>query len=300
MGLDDVAAALRSGAVPVCHQPVFIIGSPRSGTTALARALAEHSCLWTSHESYFLHGLFGDGRPGRVHRHQANRDAFGWVITEQVDRAEFLAYVGVGLNALFTSRAGGRRWIDQTPMYTLIADDLAELFPDALFLHILRDGRGVVNSMMSFTQKFAERPEAARHVPRWATDVAEACRTWASYVTHADEFCTSNPARTLTVVNEELSADPVGGFDEVLSFLGLATEPGPADHFGGNRVNSSFVRGTGRSDTWDSWPTGHREVFVAEAGAAMVEMGFVDVAELQRWAQGSATPDLRRRDEVHG
>jgi hypothetical protein len=296
MGLEDLTAALRSGAVPACHQPVFIIGSPRSGTTALARALAEHSGLWTSHESYVLHGLFGDGRPARVHHKQANRDAFGWVITEQVDRAEFLAYVGLGLNALFTSRAGGRRWIDQTPMYTLMVDDLAELFPDALFLHILRDGRGVVNSMMSFNQKFAERPEAARHVPSWATDVAEACRTWASYVTRADEFCLRNPARTLTVVNEALSADPVRGFDGVLGFLGLATEPGPASRFGGQRINSSFVRGTGRPDTWDSWPVGHREVFVAEAGAAMAEMGLADAAELQRWAQGVAAPDLRLRD----
>jgi hypothetical protein len=150
-------------------------------------------------------------------------------------------------------------------------------------VHIVRDGRGVVNSMMSFTQKFAERPEAARHVPSWASDVAEACRTWASYVTRADEFCRGNPTRAFTVVNDVLSEDPVRGFDEILAFLGLASETGPASRFGGPRINSSFVRGTGRSDAWDAWPAGHREVFVAEAGTAMIELGLAEDDELQRW-----------------
>ena len=290
-GIDDVTAALATGAVPVCHRPVFIIGSPRSGTTALARALGEHSELWTSHESYFLNGLFGDGRPGRVHTRQANRKAFGWIITEEVDRAEFLAYVGIGLNALFTSRAGGRRWIDQTPMYTLIADQLSEIFPDALFVHIVRDGRRVVNSMMSFMDKFESRPQATRHVPGWAGDFGASCRTWNEYVTEASGFCRAHPDRSLTIVNEPLSADPVRGFDHVFDFLGVGPERGPSEYFGSKRVNSSYGTGTSRAEAWDAWSPQQRQVFVDECGAAMVDLDLVDRESLQRWVDTSSVDE---------
>src|SRR5208283_4344638 len=45
-----------------CPDPVFILGAPRSGTTALAWSLAQHSSLWTSGESYILWELFGHQR----------------------------------------------------------------------------------------------------------------------------------------------------------------------------------------------------------------------------------------------
>lgn len=294
-----MSPALRH--VEVCRRPVFVIGSPRSGTTALARSLAEHPDLWTSHESYFLNGLFGDGRPAYVHTRQTARSAPGWLKTEQVDRAEFLAAVGLGLNAMFTSRAGGRRWIDQTPLYTLFADDLAELFPDALFLHIVRDGRRVVNSMKSFPAKFEHRPEALRHVPGWATDFAEGCRTWTEYVTHADALCSAHPTRALTVVNEELSEDPDRGFARILRFLDVPASPAPAALFGSQRINSSYGRDAGqaaaRAEKWEAWTGRQRAVFMAEAGATMVEMGLVDPVELQRWAAGA--PDRLPAEEAH-
>ena len=80
------------------------------------------------------------------------RAGFG---VEDVSREEFLASVGMGINALITSRSGGRRWIDHTPLYTLIVDTLAEVFPGASFIHILRDGREVVHSMLDFADSIA-------------------------------------------------------------------------------------------------------------------------------------------------
>lgn len=288
MAFDDVAAALASGALPVCHRPVFVIGCPRSGTTALARALGEHSELWTSHESYFLHGLFGDGRPAAVHGRQRARSAPGWLITEEVDRAEFLAYVGAGLNALYTSRSGGRRWIDQTPMYTLMADDLAELFPDAQFVHILRDGRDVVESMVHFLSRFDGRPEARRHVPAWAADFDASCRTWVDYVAHAARFAADHPGRTTTVVNDDLAADPAGGFAELFAFLGVAAEGGPADYLATRRVNSSFGEGGATPRRGERWSHEQRARFVGVCGDTMVELGLADDDELDRWAWAAA------------
>ena len=285
MAIDDVTEALATGRLDVCPSPIFIIGCPRSGTTALARALGEHSQLWTSHESYFLNGLFGDGRPAKVHRRQRARDAPGWLITEDVDRAEFLAYVGAGLNALYTSRSGGRRWIDQTPMYTLFAADLAELFPGAVFLHMLRDGRDVVESMMHFRAKFEDRPQARRHIPGWAADFDASCRTWTEYVTHAAGFCVDHPDRTHTVGNSRVATDPAAAVADVCRFLGIHAEDGPVQRLSAKRVNSSYVgsAAAARSAAGASWTPPQRARFIELCGEAMIDLGLVDVADLERW-----------------
>jgi hypothetical protein len=47
--------------VDICDSPVFVIGSPRSGTTALAFALGQHPGLATSDESQILVDLFFKG-----------------------------------------------------------------------------------------------------------------------------------------------------------------------------------------------------------------------------------------------
>ena len=41
----------------LCPDPIFVIGSPRSGTTALAQSLGRHPDLWVGKESYLLHDL---------------------------------------------------------------------------------------------------------------------------------------------------------------------------------------------------------------------------------------------------
>lgn len=41
----------------ICENPIFIIGSPRSGTSILAWSLAEHSQLDVFDESNFLWNL---------------------------------------------------------------------------------------------------------------------------------------------------------------------------------------------------------------------------------------------------
>src|SRR5205085_3297536 len=127
--------------VAVCRNPIFVIGSPRSGTTILAWSLAEHTHLWTSEETVILEHLYGRGRVDRAFRDTTEPPLKNWFKAQGVERDELLKYLGVGINALITSRSGGRRWIDQTPSYTFIAGLLGRMFPDALFLHILRDGR---------------------------------------------------------------------------------------------------------------------------------------------------------------
>lgn len=247
----------------VCESPVFIIGSPRSGTSILAWALAQNPAFATSYESDVLYELADQQRLEAVYRKATSRsDSFDWLRDYGVEEDEFLAYIGLGLNALLTSRSGGGRWIDQTPANTLVTQTLAHLFPQARFIHILRDGRSVVNSMINFSgalpDRERERIVASGELPEFATDFRCACETWVLYVMTALEFIENHPGRCLTVRNERLREDPVTGFEEIFSFLGAPHEPRSAEFFRSNKLNSSFAEHLppGGTDTpgfrWDA------------------------------------------------
>jgi len=273
----------------ICPNPVFVIGSPRSGTTALAQALNRHPDLRVGKESYVLHDFFGRNKPTRVWENQMNRVTPCWLEFEKVEHDEFLAFLGLGMNALFSSRSEGKRWIDQTPLYTPMVDTLALMFPGASFVHIVRDGRHVVRSMVNFERKFDEQQLAdaqPNEIPQWSNDFAQGCGTWSHWVASALDFGDAHPDRCLTVSNEELSADPESGFAAVQQFLGLDPHPGSARFFGKKRINSSWKGEPARpgDDDWLGWDGERRRVFVETAGETMVRAGYTSPAELEEWA----------------
>jgi hypothetical protein len=272
----------------ICRNPIFIIGSPRSGTTALALSLAQHSQLWTSDESDILFHLFGNQQAEKAFKEATETTANRWLKTQQVDRKEFLAFLGLGLNALFTSRSQGKRWVDQTPLYTEMADVLADLFPGAFFIHLLRDGRRVVNSMSAFLKSAAvqARDIKSDFIGSWSTDFKEACKTWRSYVENAMTFCARQPTRCLTVRNERLLQEPEEGFNAILQFVGCPYEAGPATFFKTHRINSSFQKNSVEPlslhqfpNPWNCWSPEQKTVFLKEAGPTMVKYGLATEEE---------------------
>jgi GT2 family glycosyltransferase len=276
----------------ICPDPVFIIGSPRSGTSILAWSLAEHGELCTEAESDIFYYLLKDGALERAFETSVARADGSWLANHGVDLEQFLAHLGLGLNALLTGTAGGRRWVDQTPANTLVVDRLAEMVLGARFLHVLRDGRRVVHSMVNFDRTFGdpetiERMKSAGRLPPWTTDFRDACRTWARFTRIASEFCRGNPERAFTVTNERLITDPDDALREVLEFLGVSYDPAPAAFLRTHRINSSFAP-SGRSadapptltEPWREWGPEQRHVFFEEAGEMMIACGFATAAEL--------------------
>jgi hypothetical protein len=271
--------------IDICDGPVFIVGSPRSGTTALAFALGQHPGLATSEESQILVDLFFKGGLDRNYA----REGSSWLRSQGIGAEEFLGDVGLGFNRLFTRVAGGKRWVDHTPRHTLMLQWLPAMFPGARFLHILRDGRRVVHSMVNFGTLHSDE-----ELPWWATDFAKACRTWARFTATAMEYQAADPDRCLTVRNEELVADSAGGFRRILAFLEAPDHPAPAAFFAGNRINSSFAvsddeRGAAArtlTEPWSAWDDDRRRVFARVAGPTLVALGMARGEELAPYGVG--------------
>jgi hypothetical protein len=265
--------------------PVFVIGSPRSGTTALGKALARHSRFYAGDETIFLIDLFGGRRAEEIHERWAGRPSSSWLRREQVSREQFLAALGSGLNALLTKAGDGRRWVDHTPAHAMMAETLAGLFPTARFLHILRDGREVVNSMRNVPNTLpgdlAERMQQAEFLPEWTRDFRAACETWLWHVQAATEFERMYPDRCLTVRHRELEADPAAEMTRIFRFLEVPVEDRAADFLHrGRRINSSFTPPGGcradeyrRPDPLATWTDEERATFLELCGAEMRSLG---------------------------
>lgn len=258
-----------------CTDPVFVIGSPRSGTTALGKSLGAHPALWASNETKFMSTLFGDHQLDRVVDDEIERPTASWLRTNGVERDEFIAAAGVGINALLSSRSGGRRWVDHTPHYTPMATLLATMFPDARFVHIVRDGRAVVQSMLHFADRYpeSERDAMRAALPLYTRDFGAACATWVEMVGLGDAFSASASDRCLTVRNEDLGADPIAGFDAIARFIGVDPDGVVASTWSDNRFNSSFDRRSGprppRAAPDATWTDDQLHHFAHIAGATM-------------------------------
>ena len=268
---------------------MFVVGSPRSGTTILAWSLARHSRLWTSEESDILFDLLGRGHFNKAFATARGRPGgIDWLKVHNIERKEFLGYLGLGLNALVTSRSEGRRWIDQTPRNTLILDVLPDLFPGARFLNLQRDGRRVVHSMIHFRDMLSPEldSEFVRNgrLPTWATDFRAACREWAKFAETANWFSMRHPDRFLTVRIEDVTAAPLDSFARIIAFLGEKDEVGPAEYFQSCRLNSSFPETTpnarGAIEPWDVWSEEQKSVFLEEGGDTLLNYGISSEREL--------------------
>jgi sulfotransferase family protein len=270
--LQDIQARLGQEGSTEC---VFVVGCPRSGTSALSWALAEHPAYWTSSEANFFQALIRPGGRGKSRIREAYDKAWaredGWLKWNGVSFEEFASCIGHGFGHLFLSRSIGRRWVDSSPENLLIAEDLAVMFPYARFVHVVRDGRAVVCSMLEsgFTEP-------------WASDFDAACETWAHYAREGAALQRARPDRVLTVRNEALPDECA----RILEFLRVPSHPGPRTFLATTRVNSSYgnvkagdIKRPKPADaprrSWESWDAERNSRFDAIAGDAMRELGYL-------------------------
>ena len=125
------AAPERKGGAP---RPIFVIGAPRSGVSALAGALGQHPAIPAAIDTAWMAELAKE-LPAIHARTQP--DGFG--------PERFSRVFGRAAASLIGDRL--ERWVDGAPEHTLNVPTLARLFPDARFVHVVRDSDAVVRSL---------------------------------------------------------------------------------------------------------------------------------------------------------
>jgi len=118
------ARFIRNGLSTVEKRPIFVLGNQKSGTTVIAALLAEATQLPVTLD---LNGLIAD--PGLQLRLKDGRETFEAFVDEY--RYEF------------------SRKIIKEPVLTLFHRELAETFPSAKFVFIVRDPRDNIRSILN-------------------------------------------------------------------------------------------------------------------------------------------------------
>ena len=194
--------------------PIFIVSSGRSGSTILTWCLGQHPNILPQEESNWL-------GPFAVHtavdyRLGAMRGERGQLSANFISREDLLQAFGDTIDKLIVSRRGQfenvdlrrtagwapppfpvsrstnepkARWVDGTPEYSLYICALRKLFPRAVFIHLVRDVRDVVRSLLNFygdgANRLVETEQAAyEYWLRRATACGDAERAYGSGVVY--------------------------------------------------------------------------------------------------------------------
>jgi hypothetical protein len=210
--------------------PLLVIGVRRSGTTLLRVMLDRNSQLALPDESYFVPQLAAR-HPGpiEVDRFVDDLRRIGtlreWGIAAERVRSRLREGMpaGVAIAAVYETYAADRgkgRWGDKTPMYMQYLPLLERLFPDALFVHLVRDGRDAALSFLAMKPGIVTRTWAH---PRSVADFA--CQ-WRSEVEAASLLGVRvGPARYREIRYEALVSDPERELRGVCTFARLTYEP---------------------------------------------------------------------------
>jgi hypothetical protein len=214
---------------------VFLVGCPRSGTTLLHRLVDAHPQAAIVHETLWIAkfwerrvGLTADGRvtPELAARLRDHR-RFGQlgIDANALDRL-VEAYVGSAYAQLVTAlfdHYGAERGKplvgDKSPGYVRCIPTLHGLWPQARFVHLIRDGRDVCLSAVNW--KKADR--VFRDHATWPQEpIATAALWWERSVRLGREAGAALPRDLyLEVRYEDVVAEPEGACRRICAFLGL-------------------------------------------------------------------------------
>jgi Sulfotransferase family len=159
------------------NKPIFVMGSPRSGTSILTWCLGQHPNLFPVPESNWM----GEFAVNVAVSYQIGAARGDYSILSAMDIGESELFTALGrsiddlivqhradlerkrksrtdsskvdtrwLEATSISAGPKTRWVDGTPEYSLHICALRKLFPGALFIHLIRNVRAVVRSMVNF------------------------------------------------------------------------------------------------------------------------------------------------------
>jgi Sulfotransferase family len=204
-------------------KPIFVGGCGRSGTTLLAAMLAGHSRVVAPPEAQFLvEGIAagGDDPAAFAASVSASWRFRLWDLPAALPgelAAEGTAPAGImgGLARAYAERngrGGAQRWVDHTPMNVGFAPTLLAAFEDAPMVHIVRDPRAVVASVLPLDWG----PATARAGARW----------WLSVIAMGLAAEAAFPQRLVRVRYEDLVRDPRGTLEQLCPALELELEPG--------------------------------------------------------------------------
>jgi len=202
------------------YRPVFIMGCPRSGTTLLASMLASSSEAFALPELHFLHEMLKYclifGNDSRAIKKLLKRSPYFLALGLPCSEVQLSDFVGSGdpLGVIERILAAYLKvhtnkdpslWIEHSPQNSRDFHMLMHYFPGARFIHVIRDGRAVFNSVKK---------------PRWGpADVVNGAEWWSRNIRECLVLEGLYPRDIRRIRYEQLATHPQNTLREVCAWL---------------------------------------------------------------------------------
>jgi hypothetical protein len=272
----------------------FFVGCPRSGTTLLGRIGDAHPELAVIHETRWIAdffqrrvGLTPDGlvTPELLERLREH-PRFGKLGLEPAELepalrdgdgpAPYARFVS-SLFDLYGRRHGKRLVGDKTPRYVRAVPTLGALWPEAKFVHLIRDGRDVCLSVLDW------RKGAPRY-SSWEEDPVSTAALWWEWQVRLgrEAGATLGPERYHELRYEDLVAEPERECAALCAFLGIPYDEAMLRFHEGKQVDDPGLDAkkawrpvTGGLRSWRSELAAEDAArFDAAAGVLLDELGY--------------------------
>ncbi len=224
---------------------VFIVGCPRSGTTLLRRIVSAHPEIVITPEAHWIplwfeerRGLTADGlvTPDLIPLLLAH-DKFAFFrltvedlmsLVEDGHPVSYASFV-TGIFDLYGMAHGKKLVGNKTPDSARRMDTLHALWPQARFVHLIRDGRDVALSLMNWPKVRNKKPGT---FPTWKDDpVATSALWWELNVRRGREAGKLlGPQLYREFQYESLLANPEQVCAALCEFLGLGYDEAMLHH----------------------------------------------------------------------
>jgi hypothetical protein len=288
--------------------PVFVLGCPRSGTTLLYHMLLSSGNFVVyrteSNVINLLEPRFGNLSKARNKEkllkawYHSRLCTLSGLDQEQI-KAKVMAkcrnggdFLRIVMEAM-ASQQGVERWADCTPEHLLYLDRIKETIPDALIIHIIRDGR---DAALSTSKLGYVRPLWWRPLPKlmasglyweWMVDKGrrDGRKLRADYIEVRFEELVADPPRVLKKLGEFIEHD----LDyERIRKVGIGSVSEPNTSFGRDSKDGNFNPVGRWKKAYSSEDLAMLESLIGESLAQLgYELSTQDPKLLKR-------PDLRR------
>ena len=245
-----------------CTAPVFIVGTPRSGTTLTAQILGRHSRIFTGGENHFFEEIYsrrdelGDpGEPGARRRILERLATMYGRQNQPVDQESFTRLMADGstrkrleastsyrellttMMELLREQAGKARWGNNTPKDVFWVREILSFYPDARFLLCVRDVR---DFLLSYKNQWRSKdPEQSERLRKLYHPIVTSL-VWKSTVRRVPELLSSVPGPNRMIVRyESLVSAPEETTRRMCEVVGEPFEP---DMLAVDSHNSSHAR----------------------------------------------------------
>lgn len=240
------------------QQPIFLLSLPRSGSTLLQRVLAADEEISTAPEPWVLlpqiYALRESGAFAEYGHVPAARAISAFARSLPDGEADYFEEVRTFVLNLYgkASTGAGRYFLDKTPRYYFIADDLFRVFPEGKFIFLWRDPLAVVASIVETWGR------GKWNLERWRHDLFDGVPALVgTYERHAE--------RSAALRFEDLVSDPERSLRMLSDYLDIPYNPSIITAFADVRLDARMgdKRGTARYgtlstdplDKWKSVPT---------------------------------------------